>query len=227
MIHFLINGFPYYFSDTSTGLPGATAALKPWIVDGADLVRAIRYSIEPWGGCVRSPEITVTIADADLALSRLLPITPDPNPVRCLEYMLVPTQDGVVTVDVSVGSGLSVGETLQCPYDAWEITAAGYATITCQRGIYSCFPGSQWIYQPYDQRGAEQAELFTFGRGGKVPDIDGRTCTLWVDGKLAWIGVVSAPRQCGPRWTFRLRHILDAWHDELKQDGLPGGRDCW
>lgn len=224
MIHFLINGFPYYFSDTATALTGATATLKPWIVDGAALVRAIRHSIEPWGGCVKSSEINVTLADADMALSRLLPIYPDPAPVRCLEYMITPVISGAVLVDVSDNSDLSIGDVLQCPYDAWEITAVGPAElptgIRCDRGIYSCFPGSTWIYQPYYQRGSGQSELFSFGRG-RVPEIDGRTCTLWVDGELAWIGVVSAPRQQGPKWTFRLRHILDAWQDKFGEDGLP------
>lgn len=224
MIHFLINGFPFYFSDTASPLSGATATLKPWIVGGAELVRAIRYQIEPWGGCVKSSEINVTLADADLALSRLLPIYPDPAPVRCLEYMITPVLSGKVLVDVSDNSDLSIGDILQCPYDAWEITAVGPAElptgINCDRGIYSCFPGSTWIYQPYYQRGSGQSELFSFGRG-VVPEIDGRTCTLWIDGQLAWIGVVSAPLQQGPRWTFRCRHILDAWQDKFKPEGLP------
>ena len=225
MIHFLINGFPFCFSDTATPLSGATATLKPWIVGGADLVRAIRHQIEPWGGVVTSPEIQVTLADADMALSRMLPIYPDPAPVRCLEYMITPVISGAVLVDVSDNSDLSVGDVLQCPYDAWEITAVGPAElptgITCDRGIYSCFPGSTWIYQPYYQRGSLQNELFSFGRDGKIPELDGRTCTLWIDGELAWIGVISAPTQHGPRWTFRCRHILDAWRDGLAADALP------
>jgi len=224
MIHFLINGFPYYFSDTATALTGAKAALKPWIVDGAALVRAIRHSVEPWGGVVSSPELQVTLADGDMSLSRLLPIYPDPAPVRCLEYMILPVLSGEALVDVSDNSDLTAGDILQCPYDAWKITEVGPAElptgIRVDRGALSCFPASTWIYQPYYQRGSQQSELFSFGRGC-VPEIDGRTCTLWIDGVLAWIGVVSAPRQQGPRWTFRCRHILDAWKDAFTAEGLP------
>lgn len=225
MIHFLINGFPYYFSDTATALTGATATLKPWIVDADALIRSIRHDVDAWGGVVKGGQISVTISDADLALSRVLPLAPDLRPVRCLEYQILPVLSGEVQVDVSDNSELSVGDILQTPYDAWEITAVGPAElptgINADRGIYSCFPGSTWIFQPYLQRGSGQNELFSFGRDGKVPEIDGRVCTLWIDGALAWIGVISPPRQQGPRWTFSARHILDAWSDKFSADALP------
>ena len=225
MIHFLINGFPYYFSDSATPLPGATATLKPWIVDGAALVRSIRHDVDAWGGVVKGGQISVTIADAELALSRVLPLSPDLRPVRCLEYQILPVLAGTVQADVSDNSALNIGDILQTPYDAWEITAVGPAElptgINADRGIYSCFPGSTWTFQPYFQRGSGQNELFSFGRNGKVPEIDGRVCTLWIDGALAWIGMISPPKQQGPKWTFSARHILDAWRDKFSPDALP------